>query len=117
MVLTERQRSDLHAGIYEYLLSRGPDYAVAAEAFAAASGVASEDNDGDADNNNNDDGNKKKSRSSRSFGSGVGGPILEKKWTAVPRLQRRVLELERQVATNARLHAHRTGGDNSGDGN
>ena len=117
MVLTERQRSDLHAGIYEYLLSRGPDYAVAAEAFAAASGVASEDNydNGDADNDNNDDGNKKKSRNSRSSGSG-GGPILEKKWTAVPRLQRRVLELERQVATNARLHAHRTGGDSSGDG-
>lgn len=114
MVLTERQRSDLHAGIYEYLLSRGPDYAVAAEAFAAASGVASEDNNNDNDDaDNNDDSNKKKSRSSR--GSTGGGPILEKKWTAVPRLQRRVLELERQVATNARLHAHRTGGGGGGD--
>jgi len=120
MVLTERQRSDLHAGIYEYLLSRGPDYAVAAEAFAAASGVTADDtncNDDDNENTNNDNGDDRK-KSRRSSGGG-GGPILEKKWTAVPRLQRRVLELERQVATNARLHAHRTGGAAdgiSGDG-
>ena len=112
MVLTERQRSDLHAGIYEYLLSRGADFAVAAEAFAAAAGVATDDSNDDDKNinesNNGDD--KKKTR--RSIGGG--GPILEKKWTAVPRLQRRVLELERQIATNARLHAHRTGGDSDG---
>lgn len=107
MVLTERQRSDLHAGIYEYLLSRGSDYAVAAETFAAASGVASDDtNKTDDDENDNGDDKKKKSRRSTTSG----GPILEKKWTAVPRLQRRVLELERQVATNDRLHAHRAGG-------
>ncbi len=110
MVLTERQRSDLHAGIYEYLLSRGPDYAVAAEAFAVASGVATtEDSDNkDDDKNNNVENGDDKKKTRRSIGGG--GPILEKKWTAVPRLQRRVLELERQVATNARLHAHRTGG-------
>jgi platelet-activating factor acetylhydrolase IB subunit alpha len=52
-----------------------------------------------------DGGSPSKSSSSSSSSSAV--PILEKKWTAVPRLQRRVLELERQVATNARMHAHR----------
>ena len=46
-------------------------------------------------------------------------PLLEKKWTAIPRLQKKVLELERQAAHNAKIHAHRvgvttTGGSGSG---
>lgn len=89
MVLTDRQREDLHAGIYEYLLSRGDGYAAAAEAFGTADPKAM----GKKTNN-------------------VGKtPLLEKKWTAIPRLQKKVLELERVVAQNAKIHAHRTGGE------
>ena len=86
MVLTDRQREDLHAGIYEYLKSRGEDFAQAAGAFAAADpGATKETNN-------------------------VGKtPLLEKKWTAIPRLQKKVLELERIVAQNAKIHAHRSG--------
>lgn len=88
MVLTDRQREDLHAGIYEYLKSRGEAFEQAAEAFAAADpGAVKETNN-------------------------VGKtPLLEKKWTAIPRLQKKVLELERVVAQNAKIHAHRTGSD------
>lgn len=94
MVLTDRQREDLHAGIYEYLLSRGGDAFVAcAEAFAVADPKAT----GKKTNN-------------------VGKtPLLEKKWTAIPRLQKKVLELERTVAQSAKIHAHRTG-ENSANG-
>lgn len=88
MVLTDRQREDLHASIYEYLLSReGEGYAAAAQSFAEADPKAT----GKKTNN-------------------VGKTaLLEKKWTAIPRLQKKVLELERNVAQNAKIHAHRTG--------
>lgn len=95
MVLTDRQREDLHAGIYEYLQSRGDAFATAAEAFAAADPTAT----GKKTNN-------------------VGKtPLLEKKWTAIPRLQKKVLELERIVAQNAKIHAHRVGGEAGGAAN
>ena len=86
MVLTDRQREDLHAGIYEYLKSReGEAFQAAAEALAQA------DPQSTAKKTNN-----------------VGKtPLLEKKWTAIPRLQKKVLELERVVAQNAKIHAHR----------
>ncbi|KAL7524065.1 hypothetical protein ACHAXR_001458, partial [Thalassiosira sp. AJA248-18] len=100
MVLTDKQRTDLHAGIYDYFLSRGPEFAECAEALAKAD----PDSCAAADN-----GKKSSTTSSTST-----APVLEKKWTAVPRLQRRVLELERQIATNAKIHAHRTGGDGGG---
>lgn len=100
MVLTDKQRSDLHGGIHEYFLSRGPDFAECAAAVARADADAC-----DAAHNG-----KQRSTSTSS------APLLEKKWTAVPRLQRRVLELERQMATNAKIHAHR-GGDGGGGGN
>ena len=96
MVLTDKQRSDLHAGIHEYLLSRGAKFSQCAEELAKA--------DPDSCSTSKED---KKS-------STGGAPILEKKWTAVPRLQRRVLELERQIATNAKIHAHLSGGDGGG---
>eukprot|EP00584_Thalassiosira_punctigera_P004083 CAMPEP_0172526986 /NCGR_PEP_ID=MMETSP1067-20121228/1800_1 /TAXON_ID=265564 ORGANISM="Thalassiosira punctigera, Strain Tpunct2005C2" /NCGR_SAMPLE_ID=MMETSP1067 /ASSEMBLY_ACC=CAM_ASM_000444 /LENGTH=300 /DNA_ID=CAMNT_0013310637 /DNA_START=129 /DNA_END=1028 /DNA_ORIENTATION=+ len=92
MVLTDKQRSDLHAGIHDYLLSRGPEFAEAAAALARA----------DPDSCSAGNGTKAPT-------SGSSAPILEKKWTAVPRLQRRVLDLERQVAKNAKIHAHRAG--------
>ena len=92
MVLTDRQRDDLHAGIYEYLVSRGDAFEAAARAFADADPQAA----GKKTNN-------------------VGKtPLLEKKWTAIPRLQKKVLELERTVAQNAKIHAHRSG--EGGDG-
>lgn len=93
MVLTDRQREDLHAGIYEYLKSRGEAFEAAAAAFAVADPAAA------AKTTNN-----------------VGrNPLLEKKWTAIPRLQKKVLELERTVAQSAKIHAHRTG-DSAADG-
>ena len=42
MVLTDRQREDLHAGIYEYLVSRGEAFEEAAKAFALADPKAAE---------------------------------------------------------------------------
>ena len=92
MVLTDRQRADLHSGIYEYLLSRpGEHYAAAAAALAQADPAACQSKAG----------NKPTSASA--------APILEKKWTAVPRLQKKVLELERAAAQSAKIHAHRAG--------
>jgi platelet-activating factor acetylhydrolase IB subunit alpha len=97
MVLTDRQREDLHAGIYEYLKSQ-PKFAAAAEAFAEADPASTKE-------------------SSNNVGK---TPLLEKKWTAIPRLQKKVLELERTVAQSAKIHAHRAGataaGDNGGAG-
>ena len=86
MVLTDRQRQDLHAGIYEYLLSK-EEFHECAEAFAKADPKCGE---------------KKTNNVGKT-------PLLEKKWTAIPRLQKKVLELERTVAQSAKIHAHRTG--------
>jgi len=84
MVLTDRQRTDLHAGIYEYLSAQqGDAFQKAAAALAEADPEACQ--------------NKSSSN------------ILEKKWTAIPRLQKKVLEMERAAAQNAKIHAHRTG--------
>ena len=94
MVLTDRQRSDLHAGIYEYLNSRPEEaFRAVAEALHAA--------DPEACQNRNSNSNKNGS-------SVIKTPLLEKKWTAIPRLQKKVLELERQAAQSAKIHAHRT---------
>jgi platelet-activating factor acetylhydrolase IB subunit alpha len=94
MVLTDRQRKDLHAGIYEYFKSRpGDAFQQAAAALAEA--------DPDACPSNGD--------SSSSSSIVVKTPLLEKKWTAIPRLQKKVLELERQAAQSAKIHAHRVG--------
>lgn len=87
MVLTDRQREDLHAGIYEYLVSRGEAFQECAAAFAKADPKSSD---------------KKTNNVGKT-------PLLEKKWTAIPRLQKKVLELERTVAQSAKIHAHRTG--------
>jgi WD40 repeat protein len=100
MVLTDRQRDDLHAGIYEYLTSRGDAFAAAAQSFAQVDPKAVT--------------HKTITNNGNGSGMSVGKtPLLEKKWTAIPRLQKKVLELERTVAQNAKIHAHRTGG---GDG-
>jgi len=92
MVLTDKQRSDLHAGIYEYLLSRpGDDFALAASALLEADP-------------------KLNILSSPSNTT----PLLEKKWTAVSRLQKKVLELERNAAQTGKIYAHRGEGKLSG---
>ena len=88
MVLTDRQRADLHAGIYEYLLSQKDEkFHLVAQALKEADPQACQD--------------KPTSKASPA-------PILEKKWTAVIRLQKKVLELEKAVAQSATIHAHRT---------
>jgi len=89
MVLTDRQRGDLHGAIHEYLVSQKDNVAFqkAAEAMKA----------GDPD-----------SCTKEPLEAGK-TPLLEKKWTAIPRLQRKVLELERSAAQSAKIHAHRTG--------
>jgi platelet-activating factor acetylhydrolase IB subunit alpha len=93
MVLTDRQRTDLHSGIYEYLLSRpGEHFAAAAAALAEADPGACQPKAG-----------------GKPATTSTSTPLLEKKWTAVPRLQKKVLELERAAAQSAKIHAHRTG--------
>ncbi|GAX15713.1 platelet-activating factor acetylhydrolase [Fistulifera solaris] len=87
MVLTDRQRTDLHAGIYEYLRSRpGEAFQKAADALAEGDPEACGKTNG-------------------SSASKI--PLLEKKWIAIPRLQKKVLELERQAAESVKIHAHR----------
>jgi len=104
MVLTDQQRAALHAGIYEYLCSQpGEAFQKAATAVQAAAPEACERH-GDLS-------------SSSSAAGKAGGtaaknghtPLLEKKWTAIPRLQKKVLELEKRVAQSAKIHAHRAG--------
>lgn len=93
MVLTDRQRSDLHAGIYEYLKSRpGETFDKVAAALREADPTIDE---------------VLSNSSNKTAGA---TPLLEKKWTAIPRLQKRVLELERTLAQSAKIHAHRTTG-------
>ena len=129
MALTDKQRADLHAGIYDYFLSRGEELAKCAEALAAADPEVLLRHNNNTNTNTNtaaaaagtttgagggddDDADTIKGGITKSSRASIGGsssssvPILEKKWTAVPRLQRRVLELERQLATNAKLQQH-----------
>ena len=95
MVLTDRQRADLHSGIYEYLLSRpGEHFAAAAAALAQADPASCQAQAG---------------KPTSTAAAAASAPILEKKWTAVPRLQKKVLELERAAAQSAKIHAHRAG--------
>jgi platelet-activating factor acetylhydrolase IB subunit alpha len=96
MVLTDRQRADLHAGIFEYLCSRG--FHKAAVALKEADPEACERHSGLLETNGRINNNNASSSST---------PLLEKKWTAIPRLQKKVLELEKQVANSAKIHAHR----------
>jgi platelet-activating factor acetylhydrolase IB subunit alpha len=96
MVLTDRQRNDLHLGIYEYLKSReGDAFQQAAAAFAQADPAVVQPNAKPL--------------------AASGSTLLEKKWTAIPRLQKKVLELERAAAHNVKIHAHRVG-DGGGSG-
>lgn len=103
MVLTDRQRTDLHAAIYAYLLSReGKHFEEAAEALAEAdpSCAVEVSDEGSV--------STRFSKMSVSSTSRIADlPILERKWTAVPRLQRKIMELEKALAANAKLYAHK----------
>lgn len=107
MVLTDRQRADLHAGIYEYLCSR-PELSPVAETMRQTLPDLAE---------------RYSSTTSASADSTTATatatpssttPLLEKKWTAIPRLQKKVLELEKHISQSAKIHAHRTAGMNGG---
>ena len=108
MVLTDRQRADLHAGIYEYLRSQdGKYFDEAADALAEADnscvrGIPTTPAAGDASVITTSTKFSRLTTASSAFAS---LPILERKWTAVPRLQRKVLELEKTLAANAKLYA------------
>ena len=69
-MLTAKQRSELHVAIVEYLRSNG--YEAAGRAVAEQTGLELDS-------------------------AGSSGDLLEKKWTAVVRLQKRTMELEAQV--------------------
>jgi platelet-activating factor acetylhydrolase IB subunit alpha len=99
MVLTDRQRADLHVGIYEYLVSRGYDQVAEAFRYADPTNLAQQQQQQNNNINNNGSSNNTTTKT----------PLLEKKWTAIPRLQKKVLELERTLAQSAKIHAHRTG--------
>eukprot|EP00752_Nemacystus_decipiens_P013452 g11914.t1 len=73
MVLTQKQRHDMHVGMLEYMRAQGGEFAEAAGAFASAAGL--EDSTGN---------------------EGFRG-LLEKKWTSVVRLQRKVMDLEARL--------------------
>jgi len=94
MTLTERQRSDLHISILEYLLAQqagdSSKFANTVKAFRAEAGLPTEQD------------------------SGKG--VLEKKWTAVVRLQKRVLELESKVAELEQTLKNAGGGSGGGLG-
>jgi platelet-activating factor acetylhydrolase IB subunit alpha len=81
MVLTERQKTDLHSAILDYLVSEGGSFEKTAQAFREECGISEPD---------------EKSKG-----------LLEKKWTSVVRLQKRVMELEAQ---NAALQSAKANG-------
>ena len=121
MVLTDRQRDDLHAGIYEYLCSQ-PGFETAAAAVRDAAPHACE-RYGDllaaatASSATSTSTSTSTTTTGRIAPRNLNGntPILEKKWTLIPRLQKKVLELEKQAAQSAKIHAHRAGvGANGG---
>ena len=74
MVLTERQRQDLHKAVAEYLVAQGESFAEAAAAFCKCADL------GEAE--------------SHKPTSSIATPMLEKKWTSIVRLQKKVMELE-----------------------
>lgn len=71
MVLTERQKKDLHEAMLEYLLSEGTLFSKTIDAF------------------------REEAQLTTLADSGKG--LLEKKWTSVVRLQKKIMELESQI--------------------
>jgi len=71
MTLTERQRSELNVAIYEYMMSQGEKYSNTIENFRKEASIP--------------------------IDTEIGKSILEKKWTSVVRLQKRLMELESKL--------------------
>ena len=138
MVLTSNQRRDLHAGIYEYLMAQGPAFEDAALALSEADPSCVRENMSLSsmtidENNISDDASVSSRMSIRSTYS-TGGltvastsstalnkiantPTLERKWTAVPRLQKKILELEKIIRSNRGIRsANMNGQGGSGRG-
>ena len=84
MVLTVKQRGDLHASMVEYMLAQGEGFSDAVAAFRAAAGLEEPAAGGGA--------------TGKPAVATTGTPLLEKKWTSVVRLQKKVMELERKCA-------------------
>ncbi|DAZ97362.1 TPA: hypothetical protein N0F65_003385 [Lagenidium giganteum] len=81
MVLTDKQRQDLHQSMLDYLIGMGERFSDTAAAFEREAGVTKSDD-------------------------GKHAGLLEKKWTSVIRLQRKVMELEaklQQAEESARM--------------
>lgn len=74
--LTERQRADLNIAVLEYLLANGEKYAGSAESFRTEAEIT------------------------EAVNSSSG--LLEKKWTSVIKLQKKVIELEAKVEEYAK---------------
>jgi len=92
MVLTDRQRSELHSGIYEYLISQtGASFKRAADALAQADPTIKGIVVGSPTRSQSKTIEIDPSASSSKV------PILERKWTAIAKLQLKVLELEKQL--------------------
>jgi len=88
MVLTHKQRSDLEFAILEYLNSRGNDFAATIVAFKQESGLELPAKNDDA------------SPSIESTPS-----VLEKKWSSIVRLQKKILDLEDKLSLQEELRS------------
>lgn len=75
MVLTDKQKQELNIAILDYLISEGDKFSKTIEAFQQESGVE--------------------------LGNEAGKGMLEKKWTAIIRLQKKVLELESKLGSQS----------------
>lgn len=82
--LTDRQRKDLYNAIYEFLLSEGDKFTKTLSAFKTEAEIKTEEVE-------------------------TGKGLLERKWTGVVRLQKRVMELESQIVS---LQSNKSGGGN-----
>ena len=91
MMLTERQKKDLNSAILEYMMQGGSQFSSSIEAFSREANVVDT--------------------------SDFGKNILEKKWTSIVRMQKRIMELETQVTDLQKKVSLApdpgTGGDNS----
>ena len=113
--LTDRQRDELHRSIASYLSSRGLDRTLAA--FREETGLEVDDER----NGKHDDGSQNGMTSLAADARRFDG-LLERKWTSVVRLQKKTMELERQLAdlkaalpAHQSLHAPTNGADDGQD--
>jgi platelet-activating factor acetylhydrolase IB subunit alpha len=90
LALTERQRNELNTAIYEYLVAQGDKFLSSSQIFKT------EANLGEVE---------------------VGKGMLEKKWTSIIRLQKRVMELEAKVEQLQQQRVFSSDAEASGESN